>query len=167
MLNCTTDAQGQRHCTSETVQRAEQAEALRDRFMKESQEQQAEIGRLQGELQAVPAVRPGRELLAALPDGHGGEELALLSAIALLIGAGCGLLGPASRRGKLLAGAGSAFLALLVFLGLTALLPDTRRTDLLLALAGAALTSALFALLRQIVLRRREQPAAAAGTLPS
>jgi hypothetical protein len=122
--------------------------------MKESGEQQEQLSRLQGELQAATAVRPGREVLAVIPESRMSGELALLGAIALFAGAVCGLPGIPSLRGKLLSGAAGALIALLVFAGLVAVLPDTRLPYLLLALAGAVLAALCWVLSRALLLLR-------------
>lgn len=158
VLECTADAQGQRHCTKKEV-RAENAAELRARFVQESGDQQKEFARLRGELRAATAVRPGWEELAAFPAGQASGELTLLGGLVLLGGAGLGLLAQPSLRGRWRGAAAGALSAGLAFLGLIALLPDTRRPYLLSALAGAALAATLLAFWRVFRLRRRDRPA--------
>lgn len=110
---------------------------------------------------ALAAPRPGAEALAAFPAGEGSPALALGGGAALLAGFLLGLPGYPRWRRRLLSGVVAAFLALLFYLGLASLLPDTRRPDILLALSGALLFITLRTLLRVAVLRRQRGPGAA------
>jgi hypothetical protein len=92
--------------------------------------------------------RPGAAALAAFPQGPGSIELGLCAAGALIAGF---LLGRAGRRhgwAKFAAGSLGALLALLVFIGIIALLPDSRWPERLLSLTTALLLMSLTALRR-------------------
>ena len=100
--------------------------------------------------QALPQVgpRPGAAVFAAFPQGPGSIELRLCAAGALIAGF---LLGrPGRRQGwaKFAAGSAGALLALLVFSGILALLPDSRWPERLLSLTAALLLMSLTAFRR-------------------
>lgn len=111
-------------------------------------------------LQAALVPRPGSEVLAAFPAGPASLELGLLGLAALACGFLLGLPGRRQRRERLLSGAVSGLIALFASLGSIALLPDTRRPELLFALTAALLLVSLRTLLRVWLRQRRSAPAA-------
>ena len=119
-----------------------------------------ESARSAQEIQAVlakTAPRPGSEVLAGFPSGAGSAALVFLGILVLTAGYFLGWPGR-SRGARRDAGAVSAMVALGVYLVSVALLPDTRFSQLLLAVTAAVLVVAFRALVRsQLELRRSGQ----------
>lgn len=92
--------------------------------------------------------RPGAAALAAFPQGPGSIELGLCAAAVLSAGFLLGRSGRRQRWAKFVAGSADALLALLVFSGILAILPDSRWPELLLSLTAALLLMSLTALRR-------------------
>jgi hypothetical protein len=105
-------------------------------------------------LREQTAPRPGSELFVSWPAGAMSLELTLLAILALTAGFLLGLPGRDRWRTQFVSGGTSALLALFVYLGSVAFLPDVRTPHLLLALTVAILVVVLRTLIRCVLLLR-------------
>lgn len=140
----------------------EQAQLTKDTHGWQLAQLNMQVAQLTGErdttrnsLQALreqTAAHPGKELFMAWPAGTMSLELTLLAILALTAGFLLGLPGRDRWQTQFVSGGTNALLALFVYLGSVALLPDVRTPHLLLALTVALLVVVLRTLIRCVLL---------------